>query len=164
MQTEMERKSGTSRRIKILLGVSLALNLAVVGLVAGTLLRHGEGGRGGLRMAGLGAYGLPYMMALPHHERRAVIHSAREGSPEGFPDRAARRALYAEVLSALRNVPYDPEKLSKAVERQAATTIAVQEAALGAWMEVVGGMTDAERENYAQDVEEVLRRGPRRRK
>ncbi|MBW4708464.1 periplasmic heavy metal sensor [Roseobacter sp. YSTF-M11] len=163
MQTDTDRKPGASRRFKILLGVSLALNLAVAGLIVGTMIRHGEAGRAGFRTAGLGAYGLPYMIALPNREKRAVIRAVRQNGATGVPDRATRRALYSDVLTALRASPFNPEQLSAAVTRQATTSIAVQKSALEAWLRVVGQMTDAERAAYARDVQDVLRRGPRRR-
>lgn len=155
--------SRVPRRMKIILGLSLALNLAVVGLIAGAVWRHEEP-RGGARSAGFGAYGLPYMIALPRAERRVVIGAVRAGREAGVPDRAARRALYGDVLAALQARPFDPTALSAALGRQTEATLQVQEVAQGAWLAVITGMTDADRADYAQQIEEVLRRGPRPRK
>lgn len=152
------------RRYKIILGVSLAVNLVVAGMIGGAALRHGEGARGGLRSAGLGAYALPYMLALPKEERQQVMKTVRSDRKGRVPDRAARRALYADVLSVLRAEPFDAEKLSIALSTQAETTIEVQQSAQAAWMAVIAQMSDAERAAYADEVEEVLRRGPRRKK
>ncbi|MEM9638126.1 MAG: periplasmic heavy metal sensor [Pseudomonadota bacterium] len=164
MQDTNPTKPALPRRFKIILGLSLALNLAVVGLIAGAALRHGDGWRGGPRSAGFGAYGLPYMIALPREERRTVIRAVRSGKAAGLPDRAARRAQYAEVLTALRNTPFDAETLSVVVARQAQSAVEVQQVAQGAWLDVVAAMSDAERDSYAAQIEEVLRRGPKPRK
>ncbi|WP_195820774.1 periplasmic heavy metal sensor [Roseobacter sp. MH60115] len=164
MQDTPPKRPRISRRIKVILGLSLALNLAVVGLIAGTALRHGDEKRGGPRSAGFGAYGLPYMIALPREERRSVIQAVRAGKKGDLPDRAARRALYLEALTALRASPFDAQALSDVVTRQAQTTIRVQQVAQDAWLEVVANMSDAERAAYAEEIEEVLRRGPKSRK
>lgn len=164
MQDTNPKQPRTSRRIKVILGLSLALNLAVVGLIAGTALRHGDEKRGGSHSAGFGAYGLPYMIALPREDRRSVIQAVRAEKNADLPDRAARRAIYLEALAALRASPFDAQALSEVVTRQAQTTIRVQQVAQDAWLEVVGNMSDAERAAYAEEIEEVLRRGPKPRK
>ncbi|WP_300014568.1 periplasmic heavy metal sensor [uncultured Roseobacter sp.] len=164
MQDTPPKRPRISRRIKVILGLSLALNLAVVGLIAGTALRHGDEKRGGPRSAGFGAYGLPYMIALPREERRSVIQAVRAGKKGDLPDRAARRALYLETLAVLRASPFDAQALSDVVTSQAQTAIRVQQVAQDAWLEVVANMSDAERAAYAEEIEEVLRRGPKSRK
>ncbi|WP_299776875.1 periplasmic heavy metal sensor [uncultured Roseobacter sp.] len=164
MQDTPPKRPRISRRIKVILGLSLALNLAVVGLIAGTALRHGDEKRGGPRSAGFGAYGLPYMIALPREERRSVIQAVRAGKKGDLPDRTARRALYLETLATLRASPFDAQALSDVVTRQAQTAIRVQQVAQDAWLEVVANMSDAERAAYAEEIEEVLRRGLKSRK
>ncbi|MCV3271213.1 periplasmic heavy metal sensor [Roseobacter sinensis] len=162
MQDTTPPKGSAPRWIKIVLGLSLAFNFAVIGLIGGAVLRHGDGKIAAARSSGFGAYGLPYMIALPRDDRRAVRRAVRSGV--GVPDREARRALYRDVLATLRATPFDPSALAGAMSRQAETTIAVQKAAQGAWLEVVSDMSDAERSAYADAVEEVLRRGPKTRR
>lgn len=160
-----ESKPKLSRRLKVILGVSLALNLAVVGLFAGTALRHGAGGApGGVRSAGFGAYGLPYMIAFPKEQRRRMIETVKSDRNAQMPNREARRALYNDVLSAIRAVPFDPDNLSVALNVQGDTAIRVQQTAQAAWLDVIAQMSDAERSAYAAAVEDVLRRGPGPRK
>lgn len=160
--TDLEMQNPSPRTalwVKFLLGFSLALNLAVAGMVLGAFIRHDglrDHGRG---MPALRAFGAPYMLALPREERRAVIAGLRGRAGSDIPDRAGRRAMYGDVLEALRRSPFDVAALQTAVARQASTTIAVQQAAQQAWLDVIAGMTDAERHAYASQVEEVLRRG-----
>lgn len=162
MQETDQSKRPVSRRLKITLGLSLALNLAVVGVIAGAMVRHGEGGAPGARHASFGAYGLPYVIALSRSDRRALGREVRSGA--GWPDRATRRAHYDEVLGALRATPFDKDALAGTVARQAETTIAVQKTAQSAWLEMVAGMSDGDRRAYADAVEQVLNRGPKGRK
>lgn len=153
-----------SRRIKIILGLSLALNLAVAGVIAGAALRHGDVQQKGPRTAGFGAYGLPYMIALSREDRHEIKTAVRLGRIGAVPDRAARRALYNDVLTHLQATPFDAAALSDALGRQANTTIEVQKVAQAAWLDLVAEMTDAERSSYAREIEDVLRRGPKSRK
>ena len=69
----MQREIGKGKWLKIALGISLALNLLIVGFVAGSYARHSSGHALGSRAPGLGAFGAPYMKALPRQERRAVL-------------------------------------------------------------------------------------------
>ena len=87
--------------LKILLGVSLAMNFVVVGLVAGAMIRHDGWKGGGKRPPALGAFGAPYIMALPRDERRELFRSVRQNRDQELPDRSARHAFYGAVLDAL---------------------------------------------------------------
>lgn len=148
----------TRRSIKILLGCSLALNLAVAGLVAGAIVRN-DGVRGpGARHYALNAFGAPYMQALSRSDRRQVISQIRNDPNQAVPDCQARRDMFQNVLSALRATPFDRERLTQAVLQQADTTVAVQRVAAQAWLKVVSEMTDTERAQYVLAVEENLRK------
>ncbi len=163
MQESEVTKSRGPRWMKILLGVSLALNLAVAGLVAGALLRPDGAGDRFSRGPGLGAFGAPYMLALPKEDRRAVFGALRKGSKEQLPNRRARREMFDKVLTTLRATPFDAAALESVVTSQAAVSVTVQRRAQDAWLEVVAGMDDAERARYADAVEEFLKRGRKRR-
>ena len=155
-------KKGAGHGLKILLAISLVLNFAVVGLIAGAALRHDGWVGGGKRPPSLGAFGAPYMLALSKEDRRKVLRVLRNGRETGLPDRKARRALYTDVLDALRSSPFDSAALERASSKQAGATLAVQNTAQAAWLEVVAGMSDVERLEYANAVEDILRRGPQR--
>ncbi|MEE4187658.1 MAG: periplasmic heavy metal sensor [Roseobacter sp.] len=149
--------------LKIALAGSLALNLLIVGFLAGSAARQmGNGGALSARSPGLGAFGAPYMIALPQDNRRDVLRALRETRGEALPDRRARREMFVEVVGLIQAQPFDIEVLSAAVARQAETTVSVQKRAQSAWLNVVANMTDAERESYAAAVEEVLGRKPKR--
>ncbi|WP_299282911.1 periplasmic heavy metal sensor [uncultured Tateyamaria sp.] len=144
--------------VKVALGLSLALNLAVAGLVTGLALRAG-GGPGGARAPGIG-YALPYVVALPRESRRAVFDAVRENP--ALPDRRARRADYAAMVGALTQDPFDRGAVQAILERQQNGVAGVQRAAQSKWLDVVAAMPAETRASYAARIEEVLKRGPKR--
>lgn len=154
-------KTDTTKRcplwVKIALAMSLALNLAIIGLVAGFVLR---GGPSGARLPAMG-YAMPYVLALPKQMRRDVFDAVR--GDDTLPDRRARRAVYGEMISALRATPYDESAVRAILARQADGASRVQAAAQSAWLEALAGMSDAERAAYTENMQEALeRRGPGR--
>lgn len=158
MNTQPQPRLG--RRLKIVLAVSLALNLLFVGLIAGAAFRFG--GKGGSHGPNLQSYGAPYMRALPREQRKMMSETLRA---EGLmPSRAERRRFYQDVLEALRAETFDPASVEAAMINQRDVVSGVQTAAQNAWLKVVSDMSPAERLVYADALEERLERGPRRRK
>ena len=157
--TSPPRRRRSPLWVRILLSLSLAINLAIAGLVAGLVLR----GDGPLRGGGAGlSYALPYIVALERDERRAVMGAVR-GNPD-LPDRRARRAQFDDMLTALRAEPLDREAVRAILSRQAGGVAQVQAVAQEAWLDRVAAMTPVERVAYAARVEEILNKGPRGRK
>lgn len=148
--------------IRVVLAVSLALNLATVGFVAGSYFRFGGHGAGFARSPGLGAFGAPYMKALPPEHRRTVVAAIRSTSGDQMPSRKMRREMFEDVLATLRAEPFDADLLRQAVTRQANTSVLVQQQAQQAWLDVVNQMEDAERIEYATAIEQMLKRRPRK--
>ncbi|MBY5932029.1 periplasmic heavy metal sensor [Tateyamaria omphalii] len=148
--------TGVKRRcplwVKVLLGASLAGNLAVAGLVGGMALRGGPlGGKG----PGMG-YAMPYVLALPHEDRRMVFSTVR-GDPD-LPDRSARRAAYRDMVALLKADTLDRVAVEAVLERQSQGVSDVQAVAQSAWLDIVTAMPAEERKAYAQRVEEVASR------
>lgn len=139
--------------IKIVLALSLALNLAIAGLVAGFALR-------GAPMAGRTpavGYAMPYVLALPRDLRRDVFGAVRN-NPD-LPDRRARRGAYRDMIRALETTPFDLRAVEAVLSRQAAGVTQVQAVAQRAWLDAVARLSDAERLAYTQRMEEALDRG-----
>lgn len=133
--------------MRVLLGVSLALNLAVVGIVAGVALRFGGDDRPGHppRM------GSATIRALPAEDRRAILNRARA---EVKTTRRPRSDV-AEMAALLRAAPYDHGALEALVAERRAQRQGWITAMQGAWLEHVATMTEAERMDYAQALEEA---------
>ena len=143
--------------VKIVLAVSLAGNLAVVGLVAGVALRGGPLSARGPSMG----YAMPYVVALPREARREVFGAVRKD--DKLPDRRARSAQYQEMIAALEATPFDIAAVEAVLERQGAGAARVQATAQAAWLDVVARLSDDERIAYTARIEETLkRRGPPR--
>ena len=149
---------------RILLGASLALNLLVIGLIAGAAWRHGGGPGKGWHHAppGLQSYAAPYVRALPREARRDLHRGLRR--EVGGAGRAERRALYAEMLAALRATPFDAAAVEAVLGTQRERVLALQAAGQARWLATVTAMTPEARARYADRLEEELRRRPGRRK
>ena len=106
-----------NRGLKIALAVSVALNLAVAGLVGGIALHGGPGQRGNMMVRDMG-FG-PFDDALLPEDR----DSLRASIQARFGDiRAARQLMQADglaVLSALKAEPFVPATLGQVLDAQA---------------------------------------------
>lgn len=162
MATQSPPAPRLSRRVKVLLGASLALNLLFVGLIGGALWRNGGGDGPGHRDGGpsLQSYAAPYVQALPRAERRALHRSIRSAHP--MAGREARRAVYAQMLEVLRAEPFDPDAAQAMLDAQRDAVMALQETAQASWLQAVGAMTPGERTAYADRLEKRIERRARR--
>jgi uncharacterized membrane protein len=99
-----------SRWLKPALIVSVALNLAVVGLVLGAWL--GDGHRGGMpRDMSFG----PFSEALSDQDLRALRKALMTRAGEFSSSRKAARAEFEVLLTALRADPFDPAAMKSAL-------------------------------------------------
>ncbi len=159
----MDKPAKTSRAprwMRIAFGVSLALNLAIVGILVGTFARFGGPPSGG---HGMVSYAMPYVRALPRDVQREMFRAVRNQLPDNSGGRQARRVLYAEMIEALKADPFDAARVQTILEQQNDTAIALQTAAHRAWLERVGAMSLEDRSAYADAVSEVMRHGKAKR-
>ena len=152
----------SGRWIKIALAVSLALNLAVIGLVSGAVL-GGGGPRDGRSGPALQALGLgPFAQALPR-EDRAELRARIEGT--GLQLREERRAIGRSLRSvedALRADPFDRAAVEQAFARSRGLVISLQETGHTALLDQIESMTTTERADLADALQEAMRRVRRR--
>lgn len=154
------QKPRAPRWMRIAFGVSLALNLAVVGILVGTFARFaGPPSRG----HGMLSYAMPYVRALPRDVQREMFRTVRSQLPEDIGGRQARRVLYGEMIEALKADPFDPGRVQSILDRQNDAAVAVQTAAHGVWLERIGAMSLEDRSVYADAVSEVMRHGKAKR-
>ncbi|MEX0287355.1 MAG: periplasmic heavy metal sensor [Paracoccaceae bacterium] len=155
----MNSQSPTRRSplwMRILLGVSLALNLATIGIVTGAAYRIlGPGGP-----PHPPSFGGAVIRSLPHDERKALVAEARK-SVNG---QSARREGLAPLVTALRADPFDVEAITALLQSQRNRQAAWAEAMQGAWLTRVSAMSAEERAAYADKIEEAEARRAERRK
>lgn len=151
----------SGRTLRWALGLSLALNLLVIGAIGGAGWRHAQGGPMGSNAPGLRSYASPYVQALPKSDRRALHTGMRNGDNAKHLSRDARRALYARMLTALRADPFDAAEAQAVLTAQSQAVMTVQADAHAAWLVQVGAMNAAARADYADALEARLSRGKR---
>ncbi len=142
MSTETSRK--TKPWLRVVLGLSLALNLVVVGIAVGATYRMSGKHRGWDRPPA--SFGVMLFRDLDRQTRRDLRRSA-EGDHRDFH---ARRKAEAEALAAaLRATPFDPTVVADLLNAQVMTRQAFQERVQTAWLEKITEMSDAERAEIA---------------
>jgi len=156
-------RGGLRPWLRIVLFASLALNLAVAGLVAGFFVMHGDdrGRRGPPRVDRMGG---PLTHALTREDRHAIGREIWQEYRKGRPSREAIRAEYAEVAAALRADPFDSARVAESLARQRDFALNRQELGNRLLLERLEAMTPAERAAFADRLEEGMERFDRRRR
>ncbi|WP_297771082.1 periplasmic heavy metal sensor [uncultured Roseovarius sp.] len=148
---ERQDKPGTGRWMRVLLVVSLAVNLAVVGVVAGWALRHG--GHHGHHPSRLDRSGGPLTRALSEEDRRDVGQRMREVWRETGGRRAGMRESFDALVADLRAVPFDPARVAERMREQRQGFAARFEMGQEVLIEHLSDMSDAKRAAYADRLE-----------
>lgn len=134
---------------RVVLALSLAMNLAVVGVVVGFGAR--EKGRGmsprGFDMA-LGPIG----RALDHDDRRAIGESLRRNPALRGGGRAQARETVNSLVAVLRATPFVEDDLAAVVASVNERSDQVQNAARAALVQRITEMTDVERTALADRI------------
>ena len=149
-------RSGAPRWMKVLLAVSLAINLGVLGLVGGAALRGaGDRGRPDVRDIGFG----PFSDALSPQDRqelrRAFLHDG--GNP-----RAMRQMMRAEVgtlLQVLRSEPLQEADLRAAFSQFQQRGQERLELGQRLLADRIIAMSPQDRARFADRLEQMMARG-----
>ncbi|WP_420568054.1 periplasmic heavy metal sensor [Thalassovita sp.] len=151
------KKTGTGMRpwLKVVLFTSLALNLAVAGVVIGAAVKYGP--RDGPRPPRVDMMMGPYTHALSHKDRRAIGEQLRREYRAERPSRAQVQAQFDQVLSALQAQPFDPEALGDLLQNQLAAGQERQAIGQRLLLQRLTAMSDAERAEFAERLEDGLR-------
>jgi uncharacterized membrane protein len=163
---------GRGRWLRLALVLSLAANLAVVGMAVGVALtkpgpgEHRDGGRrGGDRPpAALRELGpAPYFAALSQPDRAALLEAAGAREGDLRQSREALRARFEEMLALLRAETFDAAAMGALLAGQRAEAARRQELGEALLIERFAEMSAEERAAYAERLDTSLRRpGPRR--
>ncbi len=153
----------TKRWIKLVLGLSLALNLLIVGAVGGAIWRiggHSDDRKGG-PSARADAGGFALIRALPSDDRRALFREVRKAPRKSASE---GRAQMQAMVTLLKTNPLDEAQLDALTEARLQDGETRQAQLSEAWKARVMAMTEAERATYAKRLEAVLAKGPRKNK
>ena len=146
------------RWMRVVLVVSLALNLLVAGATVGMVLR---GGPPPVAVRDLG-FG-PFTAALLPEDRAALRRDWLAQSDGAGDGRRAMRADLRALLGVLRAEPFDPKALHVILERGAERSSGRLELGLSLIEGRVKALSTAERLAFADRLERELRRGHRNR-
>ncbi len=146
-----------SRWLRIALAVSVALNLAVVGMVGGAFLKSGGDPRGGVRDLGFG----PFTDALTKDDRAELRRAILDRLPEFRDLRRANKADFAGIVAALRAEPYDGKALKVMLDQQNQRTTDRLKLGQSLIFEYVSAMTPTDRLAFADRLEARVERGGR---
>lgn len=141
-----------SRLWRAVLVISLALNLAVAGIVIGAVV-SGRTGEGGPRSFDLGVG--PMARALAPNERRQITRSLRDSralrdlNPRGRVDR---------MVAVIVADPFDPAALQTLMAEQSAKVDVMQAQAQSAFLQTITDMTPERRAAFAAALSEELSR------
>lgn len=166
MTSDDKTKAARSPRTwpKVLLALSLAMNLAVIGAVLGAHYRDGRDARRfpppariEARDSGFG----PYLDALPRDVRVRIGMALRDRGVALGVDRATLGREFDRMLAALRADPYDPDALAAVLEGQRSRVAARVDEARHVMLAEIAAMTPEERAAFANRLESRIDRGRR---
>ena len=141
--------------LRIALGISVALNLLVAGLVAGAVLRDGDPRARMVRDLDFG----PFTEALSPRDRDALRREFVARAPEMRDVRRAMRDDLETFLTVLRSEPFDAAALAVVMDNQDGRMARRVELGQELLLERLGAMTPDERAAFADRLERRLRRG-----
>ncbi len=137
--------------MKILLVISLGMNLAVVGLVIGAKI-SGHGPRGMSHANGSGMRAL--MHALPNSKRADVRKYFHENRDKIRAKDDVMRTSLDNIATAITAQPFDANVLNEAFSAQRAHIVTMTENAQQAFVVIIASMTDKERAEYVDNMKE----------
>lgn len=145
----------TDRVLRGVLVASLALNLAIGGVVAGAYLSGGP--KGGPQRFDLSAG--PLIRAMDSDSRAALRATLRDRGALQLRDRRAIRQDMDVLLGTLRADTFDEAAFRAALIRQRSRLEAGQDAVLDAVTAQISAMNSADRAAFAERLQTQLRRG-----
>ncbi|SCZ68993.1 Uncharacterized membrane protein [Epibacterium ulvae] len=152
---KIDSTAKSPRWLRILLGLSLALNLAVVGVAAGAAYRFSA--KDHPKTGGSQSFGRMLFRDLDRQTRQSLRRDA-EGGHKDF--HAKRQAEAQALAAALKAKPFDVQAVEAVLTEQSATRQKFQDRVQDAWLAKVAEMSDEAR----ADLAERLERGGKHRK
>lgn len=156
MQENHRKKAGLSGRwLKIALVLSLVLNLAILGTIAGAFLRFHHDDVDGVRRAPDPAL-MPYGLALSREQRRDIT---KELSKKGFSRYQSQSHLkenFDRLLSVLRREPFNVDRLKEVLEMQSERILQRANLAQELFVDEIASMSQEERQEFIKKLEKIF--------
>jgi uncharacterized membrane protein len=153
-QQNSPRRAGMRPWLKVVLALSLALNLAVIGLGAGAAWRFKEGG---YDKAGPPLLGRFIFKEIGGREVRRLV---RDHGGETSNVRSRRRQEMEQVIALLRAEELDVVAISTIVEAHIIETNGFMRRVADTWQQRLVGLSLKERHRLADRMQHQLDRGP----
>lgn len=151
---------------RVALVISLALNLAVVGLIAGAAVRGGgpaQRGEERARTMQTRDFGFaPYIAAFSDDERRTVGRAFLKQAGKPAEARRAIQSSFEAVISALQADPFDADGFKALLLAQQKDLASRQSIGASVLADHLAGMAPADRAAYADKLDHILTRPPLR--
>ncbi|MGO4907695.1 periplasmic heavy metal sensor [Pseudorhodobacter sp. W20_MBD10_FR17] len=144
---------------RVALIVSLALNLAVAGVVGGAILGRGGPARNDLIARDV-SFGF-FNDAFSEKDRKELRRAYADANPNIRADRQQMRDDLQTILAALRAEPFDADALRAALETGATRIEMRQTQGQALVLEHLTKMSGVDRAEVANRLENALKRGPR---
>ena len=136
---------------KILFGISLALNLLIVGAIGGAILRVGKG-----PMAKHHASGFLYMRALNFEDKKALRKAIFRNKNSRKIIREKEHSSYISAVKILKKDPFDRKAFEDLLDEQTKNSKSRQSSARVALVTQITGMTKEERLIYSERLEGLV--------
>lgn len=157
MDDATDKKSGTSRGVKIALSLSLALNILVLGLAIGIFTQVQRSG-GPVRFSDAGG---AYTRALSAADRRSIGAEMYERFRSGQQDRLPSRREYERMIAILSAEPFDRAAAEQVLRAQATTAQDRRMLAEQLLLDRLEAMTADERAAFVKRLTDNLKRPPK---
>ncbi|MGB3177533.1 MAG: periplasmic heavy metal sensor [Albidovulum sp.] len=155
MADKPDRKRGAARWKTVVLILSLALNIFILGSMAGRMIA-GHGSHGGWRAPEVG-FG-PFTEVLSHKDRRALREAFYQSAPDFRNRRKEAEADFHALASALRADTLDPSAVEQVLAAQTIRTTARLDLGRTLLTKQLLAMSLEERKALAERIETALRR------
>ena len=158
MAEPSQPRNGTPRWLRVVLVLSLGLNLAVAGLAIGSAYKwRSEGGPPRSFDLSLG----PLSRALAPEDRRAVTEEIRRRGDGEQPDFRDIRRRSEALLALLRAEEFDAQAFADGLDEIRGMALAFQKVGQVALIERISAMSPEARRALADRFEDQSRRGAR---
>ena len=137
---------------KILFGISLALNLLIVGALGGAMLRVGKG-----PVVKHRASGNLYMRALNFEDKKALRKELFKNKDSPKVIRAKEHSSYSSAVKILRKYPFDRKAFEDLLDQQTKYSKSRPSSARVVLITQIENMTKEERLIYSKRLEDLIR-------